>query len=274
MRTIIIVGCSVVSFALSGAAWAQSATTSASDDPAGTVSSSTANAETRREPPIVAYTYAAHGAEAKTLGVHAYGLGMVAAGQDGALGGGGTIWGSPIDRLTLIVDGQRNLSREFSPSAAAIFRLYGDGREGFSLGALGKFKIDGFAGGPDGDEVESEVEIGGLVSYRGAPWYLDVNAIAGRGTGDEGETDAEGKLRFGRELGEHVRVGIDGQVRARLAGPRYLANGRTWDFVAGPQGAFSWRQFYGALTAGPTTMALVTKNVGWSAIVSVGGVAF
>jgi hypothetical protein len=238
------------------------------------VSSSTAQAVSRRDPPIVAYAYSAHGTEAKTLGVHAYGLGMVAAGQDGTVGGGGAIWGSPIDRLTLIVDGQRNLSREFSPSAAAIFRIYGDGREGFSLGALGKFKIDGFAGGPDRDEVESEIEIGGLVSYRDAAWYLDANAIAGRGTGDEGETDAEGRLRFGRELGEHVRLGIDGQVRARLAGPRYLANGRTWDFVAGPQAAFDWRQFYGALTAGPTTMALATRNVGWSAIVSVGGVAF
>ncbi len=274
MRKIIVLGSSVTLLALSGASWAQSATTPASDDPAGTAPSASANAASRRDPPIVAYAYSARGTEAKTLGVQAYGLGMLAAGQDGTVGGGGAIWGSPIDRLTLIVDGQRNLSREFSPSAAAIFRIYGDGREGLSLGALGKFKIDGFAGGPDRDEIESEIEIGGLVSYRGPFWYLDVNAIAGRGTGDDGETDAEGRLRLGRDLGDHVRVGIDGQVRARLAGPRYLANGRTWDFVAGPQGTFSWGQFYGALTAGPTTTALVTKNIGWSAILTVGGVAF
>src|SRR5262245_56845433 len=65
--------------------------------------------DVQREIPIVAYTYSAAGASAKTLGVQAYGLGLVARGQDGVLGGGGAVWGSPIDRLTIVVDGQRNL---------------------------------------------------------------------------------------------------------------------------------------------------------------------
>jgi hypothetical protein len=222
----------------------------------------------------VAYAYTAYGTEAKTYGVQAYGLGLVAAGQDAVVGGGGAVWGSPLRGLTFVVDGQRNLSREFSPSAAAIVRLYGSGIEGFSVGALGKFKVDGFAGGPSRDEVESEVELGALVSYRDINWYLDANAVAGQGTGDDGETDAEGRLRFGRYLGTYVRLGLDGQVRARVAGPRVLPNGRSWDFAAGPQATVAWNRFYGSMTAGPSTVGLVSRNVGWSAMLSVGALAF
>jgi hypothetical protein len=247
----------------------------ASDDSAGgAVAGASDRAGAGRESPIVAYAYAAHGTEAKTIGIQAYGLGLVAAGQDRVVGGGGAVWGSPLRRLTLVVDGQRSLSREFSPSVAMIVNLYGDGAKGFSLGALGKFKIDGFAAGPSHDEVESEAELGALVSYRGESFYLDANAIAGRGMGDEGETDAEGRLRLGGRLGTYVRLGIDGQVRARAAGPRLLANGRTWDFAAGPQAAWSWDRWYGSFTAGPTTMGLVSRNVGWVATLAIGAIAF
>src|SRR5215510_13859293 len=108
-----LIGCFALSLSVAGAVRAQSvATAQASDDPAGAASSSSDDLAWRRDPPVVAYAYAAHGAAAKTLGVHAYGLGIVAPGQGGTFGGGGAIWGSPIDRLTLIVDGKRNLSRE------------------------------------------------------------------------------------------------------------------------------------------------------------------
>jgi hypothetical protein len=244
------------------------------DGPTRTAPSISPSDEVRREAPIMAYTYAAHGTEAKTFGVHAYGLGLAAAGQDSVVGGGGAVWGSPIERLTLIVDGQRNLSREFSPSAAAIVRLYGNGREGFSLGALGKFKVDGFAEGPGRDEIESEVELGALASYRNSTFYLDMNAIAGRGTGDEGEGDAEGRLRLGGYLGSHFRFGIDSQLRARVAGPRYLPNGRTWDFAAGPQAITTWDHFYASLIAGPATTGLVSRSIGWTAMLSVGAASF
>jgi hypothetical protein len=248
--------------------------TGGSDDASVSAASpSSRESDLMRNLPVVAYAYSAHGARARTIGVHAYGLGLVAPGQDGVLGGGGAVWGSPFERLTLIVDGQRNLSREFSPSAAAVFRIYGSGDEGFALGALGKFKVDGFAGGPDRDEIESEVELGALVSYRTDGWYADLNAIGGRGTGDEGETDAEGRIRFGRDIGSFARLGFDGQMRMRLAGPRYLPNGRTWDFAAGPQAVLTWGQFYGSLTAAPTTMGLVTHDVGFTAMLAVGGAA-
>jgi hypothetical protein len=243
-----------------------------SDDSA-QAASSAARDQAHDETPIAAFAYTAHGGSTRNIGVQAYGLGLFATGQDGVVGGGGAVWGSPLDRLTLIVDGQRNLSREFSPSAAAILRLYGDGREGASIGFLGKFKVDGFAAGPSHDEVESEIELGALFSYRQYGWSVDANAIAGAGTGDEGETDAEGRLRLGRAMGSHLRVGLDGQLRARVAGPRYLPNGRTWDFAVGPQIAATFDRWYGSLTVGPATTGLLSSDVGWIAVLSLGGTA-
>jgi hypothetical protein len=230
--------------------------------------------DVRREVPIVAYTYSAAGVSAKTYGIQAYGLGLAAPKQDAVLGGGGAIWGSPIDRLTIVVDGQRNLSRDFAPSAAAIVRLYGDGREGLTLGGLGKFKVDGFGKGPGGDEVESELEFGALLSYASAGWHLDANAIGGVGLGDDGEVDSEGRLRLGYDVGSWARLGLDGQARVRLSGPLNLPNGRSWDFAAGPQFLAYASNFFGSVTAGPTTMGLVSKSVGWTALLSVGGTTF
>jgi hypothetical protein len=268
-----VFGYSLLALAAPAVSSAQTRPAALSDEAVTTAPAASNEGAPRHDPPIIAYAYAAYGSEAKTIGVHAYGLGVFA-GQDSVLGGGGAVWGAPFDRVTFVVDGQRSLSREFSPSAAAILRILGDGREGVSVGALGKFKVEGFAAGPNRDEIESELEMGALVSYRGARWYIDANSILGRGTGDDGETDAEGRLRFGQDIAGSFRLGIDGQIRARLAGPRYLANGRTWDFVAGPQAVFNWRTFYGSLTAGPTTMALATPDVGWSAVATMGAVAF
>ena len=253
---------------------AMTAQAASDESPGAAGAASSADASARRESPIAAFAYAAEGSAAKTIGVTAYGLGLAAVGQDRVVGGGGSIWGSPVRRLTLVVDGQRNLSREFSPSAAMILNFYGNGADGLSLGALGKFKIDGFAGGPSRDEIESEVELGALLSYRGASWYVDANAIAGRGMGDDGEMDTEARLRFGRALGSYVRLGFDGQVRARVAGPRLLPNGRSWDFAAGPQALLAWDRWFGSVTAGPATTGVVSRNVGWLAMLSVGASAF
>lgn len=227
--------------------------------------------DTRREVPIVAYAYSATGAPAKSVGAQGYGIGLAASGQDAVLGGGAAVWGAPVERLTLIGDASRNVWGNFSPSAAAVVRIAGNADRGFSFGALGKFKIDGFAAGPDHDEVESELELGALGSFVQAGWHLDLNAIAGRGLGDEGETDAEGRFRVGYDLGRYVRFGLDSQGRVRLAGRKYLPNGRTWDFAAGTQVMVVMNRFFGAFTAGPTTMGLVSDSVGASAILSFGG---
>lgn len=68
-----------------------------------------------------------------------------------------------------------------------------------------------------------------------------------------------------------MRIGVDGQTRVRLAGPKYLPNRQTWDFAAGPQIMIGTRHFYGALTGGPATMGLLSPNVGWTVVASVGG---
>jgi hypothetical protein len=220
---------------------------------------------------MLAYTYTATGAVAKTVGAQSYGLTVVAGGQSSVFGGGARVWGAPIERLTLIADAERNVWGNFSPAVAVVGHLLGDRDRGWALGALGKFKIDGFAAGPEHDEVESEIELGALVSFSRSGMHLDVNGIAGRGLGDEGEMDAEGRLRFGYDIGRYVRLGADGQFRARLAGPKYLPNGRTWDFTAGPQLCVGSGSFYGALTAGPATMGLTSESVGFSGIVAFGG---
>src|SRR5437764_8457929 len=107
-------------FALPASAIAQAPSdppANATNDTASSTASQEAEAkDVRREVPIVAYTYSASGASAKTIGAQAYGLALAAPKQDGVIGGGGAIWGSPFDRLTIVVDGQRNLSRDFSPS--------------------------------------------------------------------------------------------------------------------------------------------------------------
>ena len=90
-------------------------------------------------------------------------------------------------------------------------------------------------------------------------------------TGDDGETDAEGRLRFGYDLGSLLRLGLDGQARARLGGPRYLPNGRTWDFAGGPQLLLGTGALYGAITAGPATQGLTSDGVGVAAALAVGG---
>src|SRR5512140_2112604 len=72
------------------------------------------------EAPTVAYAYSAHGASAHTIGAQTYGLGLAGRGDGhGAMVGGGiSVWGAPIDRLTLVGDASRDSFGQFAPSAA------------------------------------------------------------------------------------------------------------------------------------------------------------
>lgn len=227
--------------------------------------------DVRAAAPQLAFTYTAYGAQAKAVGAQGYGGALFASGQNAVLGGGAMVWGAPVQRLTLIGDAQRNVWGNFSPSVAAVVHLLGRPYAGWSLGGLGKLKVDGFAGGPSKDEIEAELEVGALVSLTEARWHLDMNAIGGRGLGDDGEMDIEGRLRIGRDLGKWARVGLDGQFRARVAGPRYLPNGRTYDFSGGAQMLLGDRGFYGALTAGPSTAGTTSTAVGFASMIAVGG---
>jgi hypothetical protein len=226
--------------------------------------------DTRADVPLAGYAYGARGAPAKSVGAQGYGLGLAAPGQSSVLGGGAMVWGAPVERLTLMADAMRNVWGNFAPSAAALFRILGD-EKGWSLGALGKFKIDGFAAGPRKDEVESELELGALVSFAQAGWHLDLNAIGGRGLGDDGEMDSEGRFRLGYDVGRYVRLGLDSQARVRVGGPKYLPNGRIWDFAAGSQVMVTGGRFFGTFLAGPATMGLVSDKVGATAMLAFGG---
>ena len=227
--------------------------------------------DVKDEIPNLAFAYTAHGVSKGTVGVQVYGMGVGSGGggQRSFLGGGGSIWVSPIDRLTVIADGSRDFSGNFAPSAAGVVRVLGVPGDGFTLGALAKFKVEGFGTGPGG-ETESEIESGILLSYAKYGWHGDLNAVTGFGTGDDGEIDGEARLRLARDVGRRVRVGVDGQARYRAAGTHALLGGRKGDFAGGPQVLLGASSFYFSLTGGPATMG-VQNDVGWTSLVSIGG---
>lgn len=241
----------------------------ASQVPGDGMSETARDAKTRV--PIVAFTYGAQGVPAKTAGAQGYGTALAAADQGGTWGGGATVWGSPVDRLTLMADAPRDVYGRFTPSLAALGRLLGNAQQGWVLGAIGKWKAEGFGVGPHGDEIESELEGGLLLSFRDLRWHFDSNAIAGGALGGSGEADAEARLRFGYDLARLVRLGMDGQARLRIGRPKYLPNGRIWDFAAGAQVLLGNADFFGAFTAGPSTMGVLTDAIGATAILSLGG---
>ena len=230
-----------------------------------------ASREAINETPIVAYTYAAGGSSAGTLGAQAYGTGLTG-NRKATLGGGATVWGAPIARLTVVGDFARDVFGNFAPSVAAIVPILGNRAEGLSLGALGKFKVEGFAVGPN-QEVESEVEAGLLLSYAKLGWHVDVDAITGFGLGDDGEIDSEARLRAGYDVTRILRLGIDGQGRWRLNGTTRLPGNRNGDFVLGAQTVLGSRHFFGAITAGPSSMGITDGNrsVGFSGLLTIGG---
>jgi hypothetical protein len=135
---------------------------------------------------------------------------------------------------------------------------------GFSLGALGRLKSEGFA------EIEGELEVGLLGSYDAGSSHADVNLVVGKGF-DEEETDGEVLLRVGRDVLGFMRVGVDSRVRYRLSGDAPLAGGRKWDVFAGPQVTASFDHLYAGVLAGPSTVGVV-DGVGLEGMLTFGGV--
>jgi hypothetical protein len=209
--------------------------------------------------PLSAFALSAGGALPRTVGGSAFG-GAVLSGQAAALSGGFHVWGSPIDHLTLVCNGLRSYSGDLSPELGLNVRFWGERDRGWSLGGSALYKNEGFA------EIEGEVEGGFLVSFHNDGYHLDLNAVAG---GGEDELDAEGKLRLGKDLGRFVRLGLDSQVRKRLAGEHSLPGGRSWDFVGGLQTTVAAANYFATVTAGPSTQA-VERGVGAVAMLMVG----
>jgi hypothetical protein len=230
-----------------------------------------APADPRLAAPTVAFAYSVPDDRAGSVGALAYGTATTTATRP-TLGGGALLFGSPVDRLTLVGDFGRNTFGRFAPSAAGLFRIAGRANEGFSLAGLAKYKIEGFGVGPK-NEIESELEGGLVASYAQGGLHADVNGVTGFGLGDEGEVDAEGRARVGYDIGSHVRLGLDGQARYRLRGTFQLPGNRDGDYAFGPQTIVAFGRILAAFTAGPSSMGLVdgSRAIGWTSFLSVGG---
>jgi hypothetical protein len=186
--------------------------------------------------------------------------------RDNEFIGGLSLFGSPIDRLTLFGTVENRLGGEYAPSIGLSYRLLGSRQDGWAIAAGLKYKTEGFA------EIGGETELGVFGSYNRDGWFGDANAVVGAGI-EERESDGEFRLRLGRQVVGPLRVGVDGQARYRLAGDKALAGARHWDAAGGVQVGVTGRYVYGQVTAGPSTMS-VASGVGWVAIATVGAVTW
>ena len=219
--------------------------------------------------PRVAYTDSAFGVGALTLGAAGFGeaRGSANASAQPHLGGGLRIWGSPIDRLVLVLDAQRRDSNDqFAPAVTAQIRIFGSESEGWAVSVLGRYKTEGFA------SIEGEIESGILVSVSQRGFHFDGNIVAG-GDFDGKEGDGELLNRAGYDVLPFLRLGAEGRGRYKLAGKAELPGNRDWDAFGGPQVFAFADHYFAAATGGPSTVGL-TDRVGWSVIASAGGVMF
>jgi hypothetical protein len=218
------------------------------------------------EAPVVALTHSARAPSQPGYGASAFGSGAFALSgeirSELQLGGGLRIWGSPLRGFTLIGDAFRSETGELAPALTLQMRFWQDDR--WAIGALGRFKSEGFA------EIEGEFEAGLLGSYDAGAAHLDLNLVVG-GDLDRDEKDGELSLRAGRDLFGFLRAGVEGRVRYRLSGDVLLPGGRTWDVVAGPELSASFDSFFASLLTGPTSVGVVS-GVGWQSLLTFGGV--
>jgi len=183
------------------------------------------------------------------------------------IGGGLRIWGSPVDRLLFVLDAQRNDETDkFAPAITAQIRIFGSENDGWALGALARYKAEGFA------ELGGEMEAGLLGSFSRSGLHLDANVVAGADF-DGGESDGEVLARGGYDLLKFLRLGAEARLRSRLTGNTALPGHRNWDGFGGAQILAFADHYFGAVTGGPSTVGISDK-VGWSVIASAGGVMF
>jgi hypothetical protein len=249
-----------------GSAWAQSVDQPGSNSREGAAPQ---HHSVALDVPRVAYTDTAFGTAPLVLGAAGFGemRGTDNRETQPHVGGGIRLWGSPIDRLLLVITAQRRDSNDqFAPSVTAQVRILGGERQGWALGALARYKTEGFAG------LEGEMEGGILGSFNQQRFHVDLNIVAG-GDFDGREGDGELLARGGYDVLRILRLGVEGRGRYRLAGSAELPGGRAWDAFGGAQAFAFADHYFGSLTAGPSTVGIVDR-IGWSAIASAGGVMF
>ncbi len=145
--------------------------------------------------------------------------------------------GSPLERLTVHALVGRDGKGHFAPWLAVQYAFLGGLQQRYALGALAQYKAEGFT------EAGGELEFGALFSVRPGRFHLDAAAFFGFGLEDEGEAkkpgqddgeaDAEGKLRVAYDIFGPLRAGAVGRFRRRVVGERSLAGGKSWDFIGG-----------------------------------------
>ncbi|HET9929784.1 MAG TPA: hypothetical protein VFQ35_03820 [Polyangiaceae bacterium] len=202
------------------------------------------------EVPRVGVVESAFGSPRRTIFAGAEGLLIPKASESGQ--GGFFFGGSPLPRLTLYGMLGRDGEGRFAPSATAQYAFLGAEGAQHALAALVQYKTEGFT------EAGGELELGLLTGFHRARWLLNVGAVAGFGLEeeDEGEMDAEGKLRVAYDVLDSVRVGVLARFRERLAGERRLTGDRNWDFIGGPEVAGSFGPFMLSASGGPTTFGV------------------
>lgn len=237
----------------------------------------------RDEIPVVGYAISAFGSSRLSGGVAGF-VGVVGSPENGdssqvghgiktgdaaQLGGGARIWVSPLTRLTIIGQVDRDYFGKAAPSATVALRILGSRAQGWALGAAVTYKTEGF------DELAGEIEISTLFSAMGGGWHADANLVLGTGFEEkkDSELDGEIKLRAGYDVARWLRVGFDARGRYRLAGAGALPGNRIGDLVGGPEVVVSYDHFFLAASTGPSTVG-VAGGLGWSGTGTFGGAFF
>jgi hypothetical protein len=213
----------------------------------------------------------AYGSSARSVFAGVSGLAISSSDQRSQLGV--LLGGSPLKRLTLHGLVGRDGKGHFAPSLAVQYAFLGGLEERYALGALAQYKAEGFT------EAGGELEFGALFSLRPQRFHLDFAAIFGVGLEEEeeerkkageeeGEADAEGKLRVAYDVLGPLRAGVVGRFRKRVIGERSLAGNKSWDFIAGGELVVSLGPCAISASGGPTTLG-VADGVGAYGMLSV-----
>jgi len=228
--------------------------------------------DARDEVPVVGFAESAFGASRMSVGTLGY-VGMLygnpsPTGDTGKLlpQGGARLWGSPVDRLTFLLEVDRRDFGRAAPSATIAVRIFGSRAQGWAVGAAATYRAEAFA------NIVGEVEGSLLLSFARYGLHADLNGTFG-GALAEREMDSEVKLRLGYDVTSWLRIGGDSRFRMRVGGGKYLAGGRSFDAIGGPEVVFGYKSFFATLSGGPSTVG-VAQGYGWGATTAVGAALY
>jgi hypothetical protein len=237
--------------------------------PARQLDSTEVEQQTLAATPTGVDTYTAFLGE-RGLGASGLASASTGAGTGTDFSGGFRLWGGFLDRMVAQGEAAKNSKGKFAPSVAIAVRVLGDRAKGWALGALGRYRTEGFS------TIEGEIEGGLLGSFARKQLHLDAGVLAGVGIEEE-EADAEGVLRFGYDLSRNFRLGLESRIRHELETggeeEARAAGESEWDMFAGAQANMTFSHFFGVLTVGPQKPR-ATEKVGLMLHLMVGGVAF